>query len=66
MQNIRNIRFLDGKMLNPGLNALWEEEKRRRASLNIKTSLDLVDDEGFKLALIIIFLLKKLLFLIIF
>lgn len=34
-------------MLNPGLSALWEEEKRRRDSLNIKTPLDVVDDEGF-------------------
>lgn len=39
------MNLLDLEMLNPGLSALWEEEKRRREKLNIKTPLE-VEDEG--------------------
>ena len=33
-------------MLNPGMSALWEEEKKRRELLNIETPLENPDLEG--------------------
>mgnify|MGYP001810837672 CR=1 FL=1 len=33
-------------MLNPGLSNLWEEEKQRRAELNIEKPLEMPDLDG--------------------
>lgn len=35
-------------MLNPGMSALWEEEKKRRDLLNIDIPLEPIDSEGQK------------------
>lgn len=36
----------DGYMLNPGMSALWEEEKKRRQLYNISLALENPDLEG--------------------
>ena len=41
-----NALFADGFMLNPGLSALWEEEKKRRKEISILTPLEMPDLEG--------------------
>jgi hypothetical protein len=49
MESTETLIFQDGSMLNPGLNALWEDEKKRRELNNLSTDIEPLESQGFQL-----------------